>query len=153
MDETAPTVTDPEGRYPVVVGPRFDSDPRRSAAQGARLLRSDVKAAQAAAALPPPAVFSVRSDSHSGGQSVSVEIRNLPDREILDDHPDYPRRLNRQARELERAVRRMANAYNRDASGRASDFYDVHYYAYVSIETEADRRTRETLAAKERSAR
>ncbi|MGS0686820.1 hypothetical protein ACVBEQ_17025 [Nakamurella sp. GG22] len=29
LDESAPTVTDPEGRYPVVIGPRFESDPRR----------------------------------------------------------------------------------------------------------------------------
>ena len=72
----------------------------------------------ASAALPPSAVFSVRSESFAGGQSVRVEIRNLSDREILDDHPDYPHRLNRAARELERTVRRMANAYNRDASDR-----------------------------------
>jgi hypothetical protein len=45
--------------------------------------------------------------------------------------------LNRPARELERTVRRMANSYNRDASDRASDVSDVHYYAHVSIETES----------------
>jgi len=149
LDETAPTVTDPEGRYPVVTGPRYDPDQWRTSAEVARLLRADLKAAQQSAALPPTAVFSVRSESFAGGQAVRVEIRNLPDPEILDDHPDYPHRLNRDARELERTVRRMANAYNRDASDRQSDVYDVHYYAHVMIETEAGREARQRLAAKE----
>lgn len=95
------------------------------------------------------AVFSVRSETFTGGQAVRVEIRNLQDREIQDDHPDYPHRLNPAARELERTVRRMANAYNRDASDRQSDVYDVHYYAHVSIETEAGRRIRQRVAADE----
>ena len=51
--------------------------------------------------------------------------------------------------EFERTVRRLANAYNRDASDRQSDVYDVHYYAHVTIETEASRRTRQSLAAEE----
>ena len=146
LDETAPTVTDPEGRYPVVTGPKYDRDTWRTSAEVARLLRSDLKAAQRSAALPPSAVFSVRSESHADGQSVRVEIRNLPDREVLDDHPEYPNRLSRSARELERTVRRMANAYNRDASDRQSDVYDVHYYAQVDIETESGRRARQRLA-------
>ena len=149
LDETAPTVSDPDGRYPVTIGPKYDRDRWRSAAEVARLLRADLKAAQESAALPPSAVFSVRSESFAGGQSVRVEIRNLPDREILDDHPDYPNRLNRDARELERTVRRMANAYNRDASDSQSDVFDVHYYAQVSIETEASRQSRQYLAAEE----
>lgn len=147
LDETAPTVTDPEGRYPVVTGPKYDRDTWRTTVEVAGLLRADLKAAQASAALPPSAVFSVRSETFAGGQAVRVEIRNLPDREILDDHPDYPNRLSRSARELERTVRRMANAYNRDASDRQSDVYDVHYYAHVDIETESGRRTRQRLAA------
>jgi hypothetical protein len=149
LDETAPTVSDPDGRYPVTIGPKYDRDRWRSAAEVARLLRADLKAAQESAALPPSAVFSVRSESFAGGQSVRVEIRNLPDREILDHHPDYPNRLNRDARELERTVRRMANAYNRDASDSQSDVFDVHYYAQVSIETEASRQSRQYLAAEE----
>jgi len=149
LDETAPTVSDPDGRYPVTIGPKYDRDQWRSAAEVARLLRADLKAAQESAALPPSAVFSVRSESFAGGQSVRVEIRNLPDRDILDDHPDYPNRLNRDARELERTVRRMANAYNRDASDGQSDVFDVHYYAQVSIETEASRQSRQYLAAEE----
>jgi len=44
----------------------------------------------------------------------------------------------------------MTNAYNRDASDRASDVYDVHYYAHVMIETEAGREARQRLAAKEK---
>jgi len=150
MDETAPTVIDPEGRYPVVVGPRYDPARWRSSAEVARLLRADLRAAQAGGALPPSAVFSVRSDSFAGGQSVRVEIRNLPDREILDDHPDFPRRLSPAARELERVVRRVVNAYNRDRSGSQSDVFDVHYYGHVSIETETDRVTRQLLAAEEK---
>lgn len=117
---------------------------------GGRLLRADLKAAQAGGALPASAVFSVRSDSFAGGQSVRVEIRNLPDREILDDHPDFPHRYGPAARELERAVRRMANAYNRDASDSQSDVFDVHYYAHVSIETEDSRQPRQLLAAEEK---
>jgi hypothetical protein len=150
MDETAPTVVDPEGRYRVVVGPRYDPARWRSSAEVARLVRADLRAAQARGALPPSAVFSVRSDSFAGGQSLRVQIRNLPDREILDDHPDFPRRLSPAARELERAVRRVANAYNRDRSDSQSDVFDVHYYAHVSIETEADRDTRQLLAAEEK---
>jgi hypothetical protein len=146
LDETAPTVTDPEGRYPVVTGPKYDRDRWRTSAGVARLLRADLKAAQQSAALPPTAVFSVRSETFAGGQSVRVEIRNLPDREILDDHPDYPNRPSRAALELERTVRRMANAYNRDASDRQSDVYDVNYLALVSVETESGRRTRQRLA-------
>ena len=149
LDETAPTITDPEGRYPVVTGPKYDREAWRTSAEVARLLRADLKAAQVSAALPPTAMFSVRSESFAGGQSVRVEIRNLPDREILDDHPDYPHRLGRAARELEHVVRRLANAYNRDASDRASDVYDVHYNAQVSIETEGSRRTRQFLTADE----
>jgi len=150
LDETAPTVTDPEGRYPVVIGPKYDRDAWRTSAQVAGLLRADLKAAQRSGALPPSAEFSVRSESFAGGQAVRVEIRNLPDSEILDDHPDYPHRLNRDARELERTVRRMANTYNRDASDPQSDVYDAHYYAHVDIETESSRRTRQRLAAQER---
>ena len=150
MDETAPTVVDPEGRYRVMVGPRYDPARWRSSAEVAGLVRADLRAAQARGALPPSAVFSVRSDSFAGGQSVRVQIRNLPDREILDDHPDFPRRLSPAARELERTVRRVANAYNRDASDRRSDVYDVHYEAHVSIETETDRDTRQLLAEQEK---
>lgn len=80
-----------------------------------------------------------------------MEIRNLPDREILDDHPDFPHRLSPAARELERTVRRVANAYNRDASDRQSDVYDVHYYAHVKIETEGGRRTRQHLDPESRA--
>ena len=149
LDETAPTVTDPEGRYPVVTGPKYDRDTWRTSAEVAGLLRADLKSAQESAALPPNAVFSVRSETFAGGQAVWVEIRNLPDSETLDDHPDYPNRLSRGARELERTVRRMANAYNRDASDRQSDVYDVHYDAHVSIETESGRRSRRRLAAEE----
>jgi len=151
MDETAPTVVDPEGRYPVVVGPRYDPARWRSSAEVARLVRADLRAAQTRGALPPSAVFSVRSDSFAGGQSVRVQIRNLPDREILDDHPDFPRRLSPAARELERVVRRVVNAYNRDRSGSQSDVFDVHYYGHVSIETETDRDTRQRLAAEEKT--
>ena len=150
LDETAPTVTDPEGRHPVVTGPKFDRDQWRTSAEVARMLRADLKAAQQSQALPPTAVFSVRSESFAGGQAVRVEIRNLPDSEILDDHPDYAHRLNTAARELERTVRRMANAYNRDASDPQSDVYDVHYYAHVDIETESSRRSRQRLAAVEK---
>ena len=129
--------------------PKYAVDPHPSSVEVARLLRADLKAAQASAALPPSAVFSVRSEAFAGGQAVRVEIRNLSDREILDDHPDYPRRLNRAARELERTVRRMANAHDWDASDRASDVYDVHYQAHVSIETERGRRTRQRMDAEE----
>jgi len=75
LDETAPTVTDPEGRYPVVTGPKYDRGPRRTSAEVARLLCEDLKAAQQSRALPPTAVFSVRSESFAGGQAVRVEIR------------------------------------------------------------------------------
>jgi len=143
-------VEDPDGRYPVVIGPKYDPATWRSSAEVARPLRADLKAAQAGGALPASAVFSVRSDSFAGGQSVRVEIRNLPDREILDDHPDFPHRYGPAARELERAVRRMANAYNRDRSDSQSDVFDVHYYARVSIETEDSRQTRQLLAAEEK---
>ena len=153
LDVTAPTVRDPEGRYPVVIGPKFDPRRRCASAEVAKLLRADLKTAQSSGALPRTAVFSVRSELFAGGQSVRVEIRNLPDREILDTHPDYPDRLNRDARELERTVRRMANAYNRDASDSQSDVFDVHYYAHVTIETEAGRATRQRLDAESRAAR
>lgn len=124
----------------------------RPAAEVAKLIRAELKAAQKAGELPTEIKFSVTSDYFSGGQSVSVEIRGWTDEEVWEtyqDAYDMPRKSIRPAAAgVKRKVERIANAYNRDRSDSQVDYFDVMYYCRVEFESDWRRqyRARETAA-------
>lgn len=128
------------------------------AADIAKKLRADLKAAQAEGALPAGAKFSVTSRSFSGGQAIDVEIRNLPDNQtsVVDDRRNHvDRRESAAGQELNDTVSKMLNAYQRDNSDVQSDHFDVQFYGHVNFEHERarDAATAEKWARAEQSAR
>ncbi|MDQ2737929.1 MAG: hypothetical protein M3Y35_04740 [Actinomycetota bacterium] len=105
-------------------------------------LRADIKHAQLAGALPRSARFSVTSSAYSGGQSVRVEVQDLPDRDtrVINWKGGYvTERLSEAGEELQKTVRSMLNAYQRDNSDIQSDYFDVQFYGDVTIQSEHGR--------------
>lgn len=135
------------------------------AAQIAKSLRQDIREAQATGALPGSVTFSVTSSSFSGGQSVDIEIRNIPDADMFlaaENRGGYvSRESTAEGQDLQRTLKTMMDAYQRDASDTQSDHFDVQFYGQVRVqsedsadhavlEREAQRADRELRAARDK---
>lgn len=131
------------------------------AADVAKKVRADFKAAQAAGEIPADIKFSVVSDYFSGGQAVRVTIQGRPESEVYyQETVSYPagfdrseRRMHPEAKTIEEKVRKIANTYNRDRSDSMVDYFDVMYYCDVSWESDWARKYREAQAGKRAAAR
>ena len=119
------------------------------ATEVAARVRAELKRAQAANYLPAGVTFSVTRDKYSGGQSVNVVVRGIPDSDRLD--PVEKNQWNEpiecpEALELVNRVDSITNAWNRQDTDSSSDYYNVAYSSRVSIETDRGREFREAEA-------
>lgn len=137
---------------PDFYGSKYDGF--KPAAEVAKKVRADFKAAQAAGEIPATIKFSVVSESFAGGQAVRVEIQGRPEAEVwYEEIVQYAgferpeRRMTPEAKEVMRKVEAIANAYNRDRSDSQVDYFDVMYYCTVSYESDWSRKYRAQQAA------
>lgn len=146
-------------------GARYDEPARyASAADIAKLIRRDIKAAIAAGDLPGRASdYRVRSDRFSGGQSIHIRLL-MPDlyevckgivpgsedgygaRSCGDPwckaggiHADSPHAhhhyiLSAEGRRVKALLEDIHGAYNHDGSDVMTDYFDVRYYGGVEIQ-------------------
>lgn len=135
-------------------GPKYDG--WHPAAEIARRIRADVKAAIAAGDLPgTPRNYSVRSETYSMGQAVRLKVVGLD--ELWEDcngvqrgsgaacgnywcthEGDGSQRHQVLTAEGERVfalLREMHAAYNHDGSDSMTDHYDVLYGGHVEMRT------------------
>lgn len=128
-----------DGQYRTVTGAKFD-DQWHSAADVARNVRADLKAAVAAGEFPPGVTFSVRSESYAGGQSVRAEIRGLTNAQIFDPELDDDRhgsaRYSAETREMLAKLESYVDAYNKTTSDPYTDYHDNRYFGFANVETE-----------------
>lgn len=125
------------------------------AAQVSKQVRADLKTAQKAGEIPGDIRFSVKSQSYSMGQSVRVEVQGRSAERIwYYEDVEYPagftrpeRRMHAEAKEIEKRVFAIANAYNRDRSDSMVDYFDVMYHCFAEWESDWSRKHREQRAA------
>lgn len=112
------------------------------AAEIAKSIRADLKAAQAMDALPDGVAFGVTSRNFAGGQSVSVQIKKLADQDttVVNDKTNYvTERSSAEGESLEKPVQAILNAYQRDNSDSQRDHFEVQFYGHVDTQSEYER--------------
>lgn len=142
-------------------GARYDEPARyASAAEIAKLIRRDIKAAIAAGDLPGRfSDYRVRSERYSGGQSISIRALRpelyqvcegiIPGSEdgygarscrdpwckAKDDRPHARHHfiLSVEGQRVEAVLKGIHRAYNHDGSDVMTDYFDVRYYGSVDI--------------------
>lgn len=117
-----------------------------SAADIAKLMRADIKAAVKSGELPD-VKYSVTVENYSGGRSINIRIQDLPDAWVKgEDHYGYERDiLTPEAKAVQDKVQAIHNAYNYDGSEIQVDYFDVNYYGHAEVESPwmAESRARE----------
>jgi len=117
----------------------------------AKAVRADIKAAQKEGTLPKMKI-SVRTERYSGGQSLSVTIKEFPIQilniwrvkiqkenpnyfigHICEDHPAYEMYTPLAKKALAK-LKEISNAYNYDGSETMVDYFDVNYYEHVGFD-------------------
>lgn len=119
----------------------------------AKLIRKDLKAAIKDGTIPKVKT-SVRMSRYSGGQSLAVEIRTVPEgfvilsRERLEDDRKNPhgfpsRTLKTdEAAKLLEAVEGLVNRYNFDKSDSQTDYFCNRFYQHVGFDSDLTRAER-----------
>lgn len=138
-----------------------------SAADIAKLMREDIRLEVSVGALPgKPGNYSVRVHNYSGGRSIRIEARDLPDMwqtcdgivpgsadeygaracpdawcaghndPVYAKHARTHRTLTVEARRILKILEAIHGAYNHDGSDVMTDYFDVNYYGEASIEDE-----------------
>lgn len=145
--------------YEMAEGSKLAETRNLDIAEIAKLVRKDLKAAQAAGELPADATFNVRIERFSGGQSLRVAVLGMPDTWTYNQpglEPDYANYVpahGGQTDEATAAVRKIEGlvfAYNYDGSDSQSDYFNVRFYSSVTIQDEREQRF--WAAEKERKA-
>ena len=126
-------------------GGSYEATQGMGIAQIAALIRSDIKAAIDAGALPPMEL-SIKSDSFANGQSIDVVIKRIDagielinprwvQRIYEGEEPAYigDRRLTPDGEAVLKAVEEIHRKYNRDTSDIATDYFNVRYYGDVKF--------------------
>jgi hypothetical protein len=101
----------------------------------AKAIRADIKAAVKSGDIPA-VKYSVRIDRFSGGQSINVTISGIPNARIEREHP-YGGTVvanSDEANLVQHKVQAMVDAYNHDGSDSQTDYWDVRFYGFVSID-------------------
>lgn len=123
--------------------------PSRDLKLVAKDIRKDIACAVASGALPA-IVCGVTIKRYSGGQSLTIEVREVPASlvvlsvkrlraDILDPHTFTPMpRHTERAREVLATLERIAAAYNRDRSDLMTDYHEVNFYAHVNFSYEIE---------------
>ena len=121
-------------------GPKYRNLARHaSAAEIAKAIRADVKAAQQAGDLPAGIKVSVRARNFAGGCAVDLAVTAGIDDAFLYEpqHDQYDRRAyTPAARELRDRLEQIREAYNHDGSDSMTDHYDVRYYGSTELRDE-----------------
>ena len=134
----------------IYYGPKYQQG--MDGAKISAAIRSDIKAAVAAGALPR-GKYSVRLDRFSGGKSITVTATDV-DLDLFD--PRFLRheietngrvfyqgeRFSEAQRALLKKLEKLANAYNYDGSDIQSDYFHVNYYLHVKMDWEFERERR-----------
>ncbi|MGK3708557.1 hypothetical protein [Arthrobacter sp. IK3] len=129
-------------------------DPYRDITAVAADIRTELKEAAAGNYLPAGLTYSVRTSRFSGGQSVDITVRGVPDEDRLDpDKYDETYKIygwRDEAEELRKRVEEIANAYNRVDTDTQADYFNYSYYAHVTLEDDRMRELREHEAEQRR---
>jgi hypothetical protein len=99
----------------------------RDAAEIARDVRADLKAASKAGAIPADVKVSVRCEKYAGGQSVKVGLSGW-ERSRIWDIGSQGWKMTEEAQAVESFVEGIRESYNRDASDAMTDYFEVVYY-------------------------
>lgn len=108
------------------------------AAEAAKLIRKDLKAAAQAGEIPGAeqgVTYRVTCKKYAGGQSVRVEVQGMEHHYQFErDHNGFEyERLTHEAYAVTQKVQRIATAYNRSNSDAMTDYFDETYYCSVQI--------------------
>lgn len=135
------------------------------AAEAARSIRADLKAAQKSGELPASAKFRVTSQKYAGGQSVYVRILELPCRLHSEQHlaahcrgeSPMSRTIHNlyspEALLLRDAVRGIASRLHEDRSDISSDHFDNNFFLFVDFDSDLQRARLEAELALEHELR
>jgi hypothetical protein len=128
-----------------------------SAAEIAKLIRADIKLAlkvarqttepgavalpDALTLIPAEVKVTVRTESYSGGRSIDVVMRNIPEDWGFSMQPDHYDRTTLRSlptpelKAAARALKDILQAYNYDGSRPEVDYFDVNDYGHVVSST------------------
>ncbi|MCC3292524.1 hypothetical protein [Arthrobacter sp. zg-Y1110] len=153
-DYTPPGATVQQGYQQGVLETGGKYDRYRDVAAVAVDVRSELKAATQGNYLPKGLTYSVRTSKFAGGQSLDITVQGLTDEDRLDpeDYDEVYRLYGEkpEAKELRKRVEEIANAYNRSDVDMQSDYFNVTYYAHVTLEDDRSREIREQEAEQRR---
>ena len=138
-----PAYCDPANEFK---GSKYEATKRMSTPEIAKLIREDIKAAKKRGQLPAALKLSVRSDSFSGGSSIDIVIKALPEGQQLfnpewmkatDNGKKYNEhnlpRYTKTVRGWIELLKEIHRSYNRDNSDHMTDYFSVNYYGDVSV--------------------
>ena len=134
-----------------VYGAKYDEARGRGTVEIAKLIRADIrlalKVAKATAgpgalvvhdplaALPDGLKITVRTHLYSGGSSIDIVVRNIPDNWAwveVDDYLGHPRKVASPAlKALADELKAISDAFNYDGSDLMTDYFDVNFYGHV----------------------
>jgi len=121
--------------YSVAYGSKYEQG--LDISEIAKKVRQDIKAAVKAGDLPKIKA-SVRIKRYSGGQSLSIEVKEYA-YELRREASDMEKAMYRvesvysdQRKAVDAALEAIAKAYNFDGSDMASDYFHVNFYVNVN---------------------
>lgn len=136
--------------YETTYGEKYEATKKLTSTEVVALIRADIKAAVKAGELPP-AKYSVRKDSYSGGWSVRIRVSDLPFLEHDTDHiaavaenrshahlSAGGNRQNVGVLAVEQRLERIAADYNYDGSDIQTDYFNVRFYCSVSFDSDGE---------------
>lgn len=137
MNAIANTESATMSNYNNEIGSKYEATKGMSRAEIAKLIRADLKAKF------PEVKFSVRTENYSGGGSIDVAVKVMPEGMRLRNPNDRNPKtglhqwMTDEAIEFEKAISAITDAYNFDHSDLQSDYFHVRFYSTVSFPREA----------------
>lgn len=120
----------------------------------AKDVRADLKEAKAKGYLPDNLKYAVEIDKYSGGQSLTVTVQGLDDKDLAAYNTVYGRNEpSPQSQELKKRVNNIAAAYNSSVIRGEIDYFSSMYNPRVVLEEQSQREYRleaSALAKKKR---
>lgn len=117
-----------------------------TAADIAKLIRTDLKAAVDAGELPATFGYRVTSEQGSTSEAINILVTGASDNWLYTTEKAYTgvelRVHSEAAIALQRKIEEIRTAYGWDGSDIQSDYFDVRYYGSVRIESESHARYR-----------
>lgn len=129
-----------------------------SAADIAKLIRADIKAAVKAGDLPAvfaghKVAYAVTVENYSMGRSIDITVRGVPEAARTTERDVYGHGYmttvdTAEAVALKAKLKWYHEAYNYDGSDIMTDYFDVNYYGSVEFESDWSRGERERRNAR-----